>query len=305
MEPNQVNLEIVDSQFVNQALAFPDSVDRALSTIASATEAKDMLDRGMTMKHYAERLRAGIEVERPIAFGVLKIKAKLGELMPRESGGRGKKTPIPDIGVSNPATIAAYRKIADHQDRLEEYYNEIDDVPTQSGFIKHCHPDRHAIYTGEESWYTPVPWIEMAREVMGTIDLDPASSEFANRTVGATRYFTVDDNGLEQEWHGTVWLNPPFSQPKVTQFTQKLCDEYQAGRVTQAVSLYNNNTETTYFQLSGSVATAISMPNKRINFFNEVGPSNGNNQGQTFFYFGENVEAFQSTFEAAGLVYVR
>ena len=31
--------------------------------------------------------------------------------------------------------------------------------------------------------------------------------------IPATRYYTKDDDGLRQEWHGMVWMNPPFSQP--------------------------------------------------------------------------------------------
>ena len=44
---------------------------------------------------------------------------------------------------------------------------------------------------------------------VGGIDLDPASSLQANRTVRAKRIFTKADNGLFQDWHGNVFLNPP------------------------------------------------------------------------------------------------
>jgi hypothetical protein len=31
--------------------------------------------------------------------------------------------------------------------------------------------------------------------------------------VNAVRFFTREDNGLNQSWVGSVWLNPPFSKP--------------------------------------------------------------------------------------------
>ncbi|MEM1225844.1 MAG: hypothetical protein AAGJ40_09105 [Planctomycetota bacterium] len=49
-----------------------------VSPLISVEDAKDMLDRADAMKHYAARLKAGVELEKPIAIGVLKIKAKLG-----------------------------------------------------------------------------------------------------------------------------------------------------------------------------------------------------------------------------------
>ena len=54
--------------------------------------------------------------------------------------------------------------------------------------------------------------IKVATHLLGgTIDLDPASSVEANKVVGATKYYTQEDDGLSQHWEGAVWLNPPFS----------------------------------------------------------------------------------------------
>lgn len=78
-----------------------------------------------------------------------------------------------------------------------------------------------------DSWYTPSAFVEAAREVMGSIDLDPASHEEANRTVKAARFFTEADNGLDQDWHGNVFLNPPGGL--VGEFWLKLQREYHTG----------------------------------------------------------------------------
>jgi uncharacterized membrane-anchored protein len=69
--------------------------------------------------------------------------------------------------------------------------------------------------SGEFEWYTPARYIELARGVMGGIDLDPASNAIAQQWIQADQYFTPTQNGLAQEWHGRVWLNPPYSQPAI------------------------------------------------------------------------------------------
>jgi hypothetical protein len=103
-------------------------------------------------------------------------------------------------------------------------------------------------------WYTPARYVEAARQVMGTIDLDPASCEVANRTVKATRYYTKEDNGLAYPWHGNVWLNPPYGRVHgsgasvIRMFVTKLMDEYQSGSIRQAILLTAVQTNSTWFQ---------------------------------------------------------
>ena len=101
-------------------------------------------------------------------------------------------------------------------------------------------------------WYTPAKYIEAARAVMGSIDLDPASCELANQTVRAARYYTQEENGLAQEWYGNVWLNPPYGvqhgKSRIVAFTRKLLRAYWNGDVKQAVFLVLARTEATWFE---------------------------------------------------------
>jgi DNA N-6-adenine-methyltransferase (Dam)/Protein of unknown function (DUF3102) len=101
--------------------------------------------------------------------------------------------------------------------------------------------------TGENEWFTPAEYIEAARAVMGGIDLDPATSVKAQEVVQAEKFYTKKDDGRKHEWHGRVWLNPPYAQPFIAQFVHKLCEERVAGRVTAAIALTHNYTDTTWF----------------------------------------------------------
>jgi hypothetical protein len=58
---------------------------------------------------------------------------------------------------------------------------------------------------------TPAAIVEAAREVLGHIEIDPATTaEFNAATVKAERIFTKSLDGLVRQWGGgTVFLNPP------------------------------------------------------------------------------------------------
>lgn len=96
---------------------------------------------------------------------------------------------------------------------------------------------RHSMDTPE--WYTPTPIVEAAREVMGSIDLDPASHEEANERVRAARFFDAEINGLEREWSGRVFLNPPGGKLGAKSLTglfwSKLMRHYVSLRVPEAI----------------------------------------------------------------------
>lgn len=89
--------------------------------------------------------------------------------------------------------------------------------------------------------YTPIDVIEAAREVMGSIDLDPATTDLVNWRVRATNYYTKETNGFDKDWHGRVWLNPPGgkigNKSNAALWWNKLVTEYLAERTKEAIFL--------------------------------------------------------------------
>ena len=141
-------------------------------------------------------------------------------------------------------------------------------------------------YSGDNEWYTPAKYIEMAREVLGTTDVDPASNATAQKTVRAATHYTVDNSGLDKEWRGRVWMNPPYSRPEINRFADKLLAELSAGRTEAAIVLTNNSGDTAWHQALAGACKAICVTRGRIKFESPTRASKSPPAGQSFFYFG-------------------
>jgi hypothetical protein len=153
--------------------------------------------------------------------------------------------------------------------------------------------------SGDNEWYTPKEYIEAARQVLGSIDVDPASNPIANEIIGAATFYTAEDSGLDKDWHGTVWINPPYESGLIGQFAEKLCDAYAGGNVTSAIVLVNNATETRWFQSIAEQASAACFPKGRVKFWHPrkvAVPL----QGQAILYLGPNPDEFARAFSQFG-----
>lgn len=120
--------------------------------------------------------------------------------------------------------------------------------------------------------YTPRHIIEPVRRVLGTIDLDPATSTLANQTVKAKHIFTEQDNGLDKTWFGNVWLNWPASKSR--QFAEKLSIEKRLGRSQvkrAAVMLFNWDHSTQWFDHLNNLDPVYVLFNYRVKFPDETG----------------------------------
>lgn len=219
----------------------------------------------------------------------------------------GKTPTQKDIGVTSIDVYRA-RKIRDIEAAHPGITGEVAQSLVDSGLeptkaeVSRVINARLGAYSGDNEWYTPARYVDLARSVMGTIDVDPASNDHAQKTVRAARYYTVDNSGLDKDWHGKVWMNPPYSNPEVQQFTEKVAEEYLAGRVTEAIILTNNAGDTAWHHALAEASSAMCITRGRIRFESPTRAGNSPAMGQSFFYLGPNVAHFASLFGEIGRI---
>ena len=159
-------------------------------------------------------------------------------------------------------------------------------------------------HTGDEEWYTPSGIVELARKAMGSIDLDPASCEVAQKTVKAGRFHSKDDSGLDHDWSGNVYINPPYTTGLVDKFIHKAIASYKAGSVSQVVILLNAIIDTKYGQDLQKASSAVCFPAGRVKFVSPNRKANSATQGQMICYLGSDVDSFAKQFSSLGVVWV-
>jgi len=161
---------------------------------------------------------------------------------------------------------------------------------------------REALTSNESNeWYTPPEYIELARTVMGDIDLDPASHSLPQTWIKARQTFTAKENGLKHQWQGRVWLNPPYSS-RVHHWIDKVIAEYQHGQVSQAILLLKPAVGSSWYQTL-SAQFPRCEPHKRIRFINAEGkPQKSPVHGNTFIYLGRDIPHFARVFGTIGNV---
>ena len=110
----------------------------------------------------------------------------------------------------------------------------------------------------KEDWITP-PSIPKS---LGHFDIDPCASHFQKEFYADKNLF-IEDDGLNREWLGRVWCNPPYGR-KAEKFIKKL-SEHGNG-----VALIFARMETkTWQDYILPKATAVLFLNKRIAFWKD------------------------------------
>jgi phage N-6-adenine-methyltransferase len=158
--------------------------------------------------------------------------------------------------------------------------------------------------SGNNEWFTPPHIIEICRKIMGSIDLDPATTDFANERIKAKVYYTIETNGLDKEWLGNVYTNPPYSKNLIKLFVEKIINERK--NYNQCCVLINNATETKWMQDLVKRCDAICFLKGRVKYLDETGqPKHTPLQGQSIVYFGYNISKFFEELNGLGVCLTR
>lgn len=119
-----------------------------------------------------------------------------------------------------------------------------------------------------DTWLTP-PEILGA---LGSFDLDPCTPEVMPWQTARHR-FTVQDDGLAQDWFGRVWLNPPYGR-EAEAWLQKLV------RHGTGTALIFARTETAaFFKTVWNAASALLFLEGRLSFHHADGARATKNAG--------------------------
>jgi len=91
----------------------------------------------------------------------------------------------------------------------------------------------------------------------------------------------------------------------IEQFIDKLLQQIEAGYVSEAILLVNNNTETSWFHKAAAAAAVTFVFRSRV-FFWRPGrdETTSPRQGQIAFYFGPNIGRFAEVFAPKGMFFL-
>ena len=152
-------------------------------------------------------------------------------------------------------------------------------------------PGQKAPARDSDAWFTPSFYVDLVRHALGgSIDFDPFSSDVAQETVAAKKYYTIDDDALVTPWPkvGTVFMNPPYSRGLCGKAVQAFIAAFDQGKFRRGIVLVNNATDTTWWAglTSHPGCVALCLTHGRVAFENADGKAvSGNTRGQAFILF--------------------
>jgi hypothetical protein len=150
----------------------------------------------------------------------------------------------------------------------------------------------------QTTWITP----EWLIQIIGISDLDPCGylgPDGRPYVETAREYIVLPRDGLREEWHGSVFCNPPYDANKA--WCEK-CVRYHRETGNDVIILIFAKTETKYFQETARHCTGVNFLDRRIQFINIDGHLQGSpTHASVLLAFGE--DAAQRIKRASGLFF--
>jgi hypothetical protein len=138
----------------------------------------------------------------------------------------------------------------------------------------------------KDEWLTPPEIIK----ALGEFTLDPCAP-IVRPWETAEKHFTINDNGLEKEWKGRIWCNPPYGL-EASKWLKKLTEHGNG------IALIFARTETKmFFEWVWNNATAVKFIEGRLYFHHVDGSRAKANAGAPsvlIAYGNENAETLKN-----------
>lgn len=139
-------------------------------------------------------------------------------------------------------------------------------------------------------WYTPKSLFD---QLGLTFDLDPAATPIGspNAVPAVTFYRWPPIDGTVAEWHGRIWLNPPYG-PKAVPFIDRMIEH------NHGLLLVPARTETRIFQRAVMSAQRVVFLRERLHFVRPDGTASRSSFASVLMAFGDDEEMLASLEDA-------
>lgn len=156
-----------------------------------------------------------------------------------------------------------------------------------------------------KEWYTPQDIVERARAALGgTICLDPASCEEANKVVKADKFWTKEDDGLSKDWRGheTIFVNPPGGRGSAPLWWDRAVGAYQHGASVVFVMFNIQQLQTIQSSKTSEFFVGLCIPRKRIQYTSPTGKTSRPPHASAIAYLGPKSGRylFEEAFDTIG-----
>lgn len=151
----------------------------------------------------------------------------------------------------------------------------------------------------KEEWLTP-PWL---LERLGAFDLDPCAPPPERRPwPTAAEHYHREQNGLNRDWTGRVWLNPPYG-PFAEQWLKRLAHHGNG------IALCFARTDTrSFFEHVWNAADALLFLRGRLHFYHANGTMAERNCGAASVlvaYGANNVASLEACADLGQLIHLK